>query len=68
MLELKVENMTCGGCARRVTKSVQALDGNAKVEVDLAAKKLRVDSSADPQALVAAVTEAGYPATLCKLA
>lgn len=63
MYELNVENMTCGGCARHVTKSVQALDGNAKVDVDLGAKKVCVDTSADLQAVVAAITDAGYPAT-----
>jgi len=63
MYELNVENMTCGGCARHVTKSVQELDGHARVDVDLAAKTVRVDTSADLQAVVAAITEAGYPAT-----
>jgi copper chaperone CopZ len=50
MMELNVENMTCGGCVRHVTKSVLSIDANAKVEVDLAAKRVRVDSGADVQA------------------
>jgi copper chaperone CopZ len=65
MMELNVENMTCGGCVRHVTKSVQSIDANAKVEVDLAAKRVRVDSGADVQAVVAAIADAGYPASVC---
>lgn len=65
MIELNVQNMTCGGCARHVTKALQTLDAHAKVEVDLAAKKVRVESSADAQALAAAVNGAGYPAVAC---
>ena len=33
MYALKVEKMSCGGCANRVTRTVQALDPEAKVEV-----------------------------------
>ena len=62
MYELNVENMTCGGCVRHVTQSVQSIDGNAKVDVDLVAKKVCVETSADLQAVLAAISDAGYPA------
>lgn len=65
MLELKIENMTCGGCARHVTKSVQSVDADAGVEIDLAAKTVRIDTDADAQAMLAAIAEAGYPAQVC---
>jgi copper chaperone len=61
MYELQVEGMSCGGCVRSVTKSVQGLDGNAKVEVDLASKKVRVDSQASLDSVKSAIVEAGYP-------
>lgn len=35
MYELKVEGMTCGGCASRVTKAIKSVDNNAEVNVDL---------------------------------
>lgn len=63
MYELQVEGMTCGGCAASVKRSVQALDNNAKVEVDLASKKVRIDTSADLKAVTSAITGAGYPVT-----
>ena len=63
MYELQVEGMTCGGCVRSVTKSVQSVDGNARVEVDLASKKVRVDTQAGLDAVKAAISEAGYDVT-----
>ena len=63
MLELQVEGMSCSHCANAVTKAVQSVDGAAKVEVDVAGKKVTVDSQADPSAIKFAVIEAGYPVT-----
>jgi copper chaperone len=60
MYELQVEGMTCGGCVRGVTKSVQTVDGNAKVEVDLATKKVTVDSQASLDSVKSAIVQAGY--------
>ena len=37
-----VEGMTCGGCAGSVTRAVQQADKNARVEVDLATKTVKV--------------------------
>jgi Cu+-exporting ATPase len=63
MYELTVEDMSCGHCVGRVTRSVQALDREAKVEVDLPTKKVRVDSTADLDAIAQAIDAAGYPVT-----
>lgn len=63
MVELNVEGMSCGHCAGRVSKAIADVDPAAKVEVDLGAKLVRVTSSAAPDELAQAVTEAGYPAS-----
>jgi Cu+-exporting ATPase len=63
MYELTVEDMSCGHCVGRVTKSVQALDKDAKVEVDLPTKKVKIDSSADLDRIAEAIVAAGYPVT-----
>jgi len=63
MYELTVEDMSCGHCVGRVTKSVQAVDKEAKVEVDLATKKVKIDSTADLDAIAQAIDAAGYPVT-----
>jgi copper chaperone len=63
MYELQVEGMTCGGCVRSVTRSVQAVDSNAKVDVDLPGKKVRVNTQASLDAVKSAINDAGYPVT-----
>lgn len=60
MYELKVEGMSCGHCVGAVTKSVLAVDGGAKVEVDLPTQKVLVNSSAPLEEIKAAVVDAGY--------
>jgi copper chaperone len=55
--------MSCGGCVRSVTKSVQSVDSNAKVEVDLPSKRVRVDTQASLDAVKSAISDAGYPVT-----
>lgn len=63
MFELKVGKMTCGGCANRVTQAVLAVDSDAKVDVDLKSKLVRVESCADAAVMASAISNAGYPAT-----
>jgi len=65
MAIFKVEKMSCGGCVKHVTKAIQAIDARAEVKVDLATGL--VDVSPDPinpQAIVLAITQAGYPAEI----
>ena len=61
MYELTVEGMSCGHCVRRVTKSVQGVDEDAKLSVDLPTKRVRIDSDAGLEQIVAAIDAAGYP-------
>jgi Cu+-exporting ATPase len=68
MYELTVEGMSCGHCVGRVTKSVQGVDQQAQVTVDLPTKKVRIDSNADLDKIAAAIDEAGYPVTERKAA
>lgn len=64
MQTFNVEKMMCGGCVSAVEKALQALDGVEKVVVDLDAKTATVDGSVDSDRVIAALTEAGYPAAL----
>nr|WP_315395954.1 cation transporter [uncultured Duganella sp.] len=61
MYQLQVENMSCGHCVGAVTKAVQAVDPAAKVEVDLAAKTVKIDSASALAPLKSAIADAGYP-------
>ena len=57
-----VVGMTCGHCVAAVTSEVSKLDGVTKVDVDLAAGVVTVESDqpVDPNALAAAIDEAGF--------
>ena len=61
MYEFKVENMSCGHCVRAITEAVRSVDGQAVVEVDLATKRVRVESAAAQLAFRDALSQAGYP-------
>jgi copper chaperone len=60
MLELTLPGMTCGGCARGVTAAIKSVDPAAEVVTDVPARTVRIESSAKPEAIKAAVAEAGY--------
>lgn len=60
MIKFNVKGMTCGGCARAVTNAVQQVDPAASVDVDLAARTVSVESSADAGQVKAAIEKAGY--------
>ena len=61
-MQFHIENMTCGGCARSVEKIIQKQDAASKVSVDLATGRVEAETSADPAAIAAALTAAGFPA------
>lgn len=63
MYEFDVQDMTCGGCAASVTRAVQRIDAAAKVDVDLAAKKVKVESSHTRDEVRGAIAGAGFPVT-----
>lgn len=55
----RVTGMTCGGCVRAITNAIKARAPSASVDVDLANGIVTVDE-ADPGAVAAAITDAGY--------
>ena len=61
MLRFYIPNMTCGGCAKAVTKALLSVDPQARIETDPPAREVRVDSTLDESAFVAVLREAGYP-------
>lgn len=63
---IKIEGMTCGGCATSVTRALQRLDGIQSVNVTLIPPQATVtfDTMHVEQAsLVAAIEDAGYGVT-----
>lgn len=63
-MEFNVNGMTCGGCVRTVSNAVRNVDPDASVEVDLASKRVSVQSKADAASVEAAIANAGYEVSL----
>lgn len=59
-MQFHIETMTCGGCARGVTKAIQAVDAAATVKVDLPAHSVEVTTTASRDQIVNALTDAGF--------
>ena len=62
----KVTGMTCGHCVSSVTSEVSKVEGVTKVDVDLAAGSVTVESNLpiDKAAIATAVDEAGFALAL----
>lgn len=64
MIELNVEKMKCGGCSANVERAVKAQDPAAKVQIDLALKRVQIESALPAASLAKTISDAGYPATV----
>jgi copper chaperone len=60
MIEFNVQDMTCGHCAGRITKAINGIDADAKVEIKIEGRTVLVDSKASAAELAAAIRDAGY--------
>ncbi|WP_028604798.1 heavy-metal-associated domain-containing protein [Ottowia thiooxydans] len=56
-----IPNMTCGGCAKSVTKALQSVDPQAPIEIDTPSREVRIESALDESAFLTALSKAGYP-------
>ncbi|OXI79872.1 heavy metal translocating P-type ATPase [Burkholderia sp. AU33423] len=65
-LELDIDGMTCASCVSRVEKALAAVPGVARASVNLATERASVHGAGalDAATLIAAVTTAGYRASL----
>ena len=62
-LNLRVDGMTCGNCARSVERKLASTPGVTKASVDLPTSRATVEYDADlvkPDVLVNAVRQLGY--------
>jgi len=65
MLKLKIDGMTCGHCVMHVKQALAKVPGvQGPVEVSLERGEALVNGTPAVEALVAAVDEAGYAASL----
>jgi copper chaperone len=61
-MQLHVENMTCGGCVRGVTRAIQDVDAKAEVVADLDRREIAVKTDLEREKVVIALLEAGFQA------
>lgn len=57
-----VQNMKCSGCSANVKKVLGEITSVESVSVDLDAKTVSVEGDIEVQAIVKAISDAGYPA------
>ena len=60
MIELTINDMTCGGCVASITRVVRGLDPEATVEANLDTKRVNITTPLDTDAVVAVIANAGY--------
>ncbi|MHC8291748.1 heavy metal translocating P-type ATPase [Pseudomonas sp. LB3P58] len=65
-LELSIDGMTCASCVGRVERALAKVPGVKSVSVNLANERAHLEllGQIDPQTLIAAVTKAGYSASV----
>lgn len=63
MHEFEIQAMTCGHCVATITKTLTALDPQAKVQAELPTHRLRVDTALPRAQVEHALRAADYPPT-----
>jgi copper chaperone len=61
-LTLRIENMHCGACVRRVAQALEKISGVQVGEVRIGAARVLAPDDVRESALAGAVEKAGYPA------
>jgi len=64
MTQFNVTGMSCAACVARVEKAVNSVEGVSSCSVSLLTNSMGVEGSADTSAIIKAVADAGYGASL----
>ena len=66
--DLPISGMTCASCAGRVERALNKVPGVKTVSVNLANEHAHIETNGEPDSatLIAAVTKAGYGATVAQ--
>jgi len=63
-MKLNIQNMKCEGCVTNVTEIIRELANPKSIEVNLEDGTAEVDQINDPEAVIAALTDKGFPASI----
>lgn len=61
-MQLRIENMTCGGCVRGVTKAIHSVDPVAQVAADPDMRMVVVTTQSAEDDVILALEKVGFPA------
>lgn len=61
MITFRVPDMTCGHCASTIARAIAGVDKDARLEVSIPQKLVKVHSTASEGELAEAIRDAGYP-------
>lgn len=67
MIELNVPSITCEECAATIKRAVKGVDEGASCDVDIDAKRVRVESHYPVMDFVEALEEVGYSALVPRI-
>ncbi|MBD2356650.1 heavy-metal-associated domain-containing protein [Tolypothrix sp. FACHB-123] len=59
-LKLNVPDIACDDCAAKITDSIHVMEPDAKVNVDVKAKTVSVESAASEESIKQIIVAAGY--------
>ena len=63
MKTFHIPDMSCGHCKSTVEKTIHALDPEARIEFDMTARQISLETRAEATSVQAALAADGYPAT-----
>jgi copper chaperone len=64
MTRLSVPDMSCAHCKAAIEAALRAVPNAGHVQVDLTLRQVEIAGDAPPEALIAALDRAGYPAKI----
>jgi copper chaperone len=60
MITFRIPDMTCGHCASTIARAVASVDKDARLEVSIPEKLVRISGAASEREFAEAIAEAGY--------
>lgn len=60
MISLHIPNMSCGGCVRGVTAAIQDVDSKARIEPNLQARVVAIDTTLNEVDVRKVLADAGF--------
>ncbi|OFW36732.1 MAG: hypothetical protein A3J29_02170 [Acidobacteria bacterium RIFCSPLOWO2_12_FULL_67_14b] len=60
MMTFQLDRIHCEGCAKKITKAIQEAQPNARVEINIPARTVKVGGTSDRSKVAMAIKGAGY--------